>query len=406
MEQPSVNFSWLARADWVLLLFINFPIPLLNLVRSGLTYDAIQQFVFEFGLSIFLVIVLAVVTDHCRGYFAPVSRRLDENMFNSLQASLNEQMLHPPGLTLRRLEFVPNDFSIGAHVRGVLRPRVVISAGMLVGLVSKNPYANAILSHEIGHIRHFDRFLPGLIGLVVLEIFGHFFKASSEATYDISLDGHSADMVFPLVVVLYKILVLGGLLAIFSRYREFYADAQALLLTNFPGKYVEMLQSAAFGKDTHASLFHPSVRRRAQEALCGYRVLRKMRAWRCYLFIAALASLFQYLALDEGFVVQYALGTFIMFSGALVFEIFRRMLIRPGLATRSLKSTTFSRAETWANTSERRTSWNAFPVIFLLLGFLCALYVADAIAPGSQTVKGLAGGLVYAIYRSMRSAKR
>ena len=62
-----------------------------------------------------------------------------------------------------KITIVPRDVSLGAHVRGILRQRIVISGGMVPALLKGDERALAILFHEYGHIRNWDKFLPGIV---------------------------------------------------------------------------------------------------------------------------------------------------------------------------------------------------------------------------------------------------
>jgi hypothetical protein len=62
-----------------------------------------------------------------------------------------------------RLLVVPHDLSLGAHVRGTVWQRIVISGGMIPAIISNDERALTILCHEFGHIKNWDKFLPGIV---------------------------------------------------------------------------------------------------------------------------------------------------------------------------------------------------------------------------------------------------
>ena len=397
-----LHFSRLARLDWLLLFLLNFPVPLYELCRSQWDMGAFLQFFLATAGFVLLIICLAVFIDAFRGYLAPQSSRLDANTLASLRVAINEQNIDSKSLKLNRLEVVPSDLTMGAHVRGVLWPRIVISGGMLMGLLMKDPRADAILSHERSHINHLDRYLPGLIGLAIFEVVGTFLKFSMENANDPSF-ARSELLQSALALVAYKVFVLGGFVSAFSHYREYYADAAALASTNVPASYLALLESCASAEKSHASLFHPSFRARLKQARNGSTVLRRMLFWRGYLVVAGIVSLTQYLFLDGGFIEKYALASSLAFGAVLMGEIMRVPLLKVGEPLNVRRQVSKApHPEKCRPQETRQGGWSLIPIIVLLFGFIFVLIVGDIFAPGDTTVRAIGGGIVYVIYRSLR----
>ena len=151
-----------------------------------------------------------------------------------------------------RLCYIPNDLSIGAHVRGVARPIIVVSAGLLVALRRRDRSAEAILLHEIAHVAHFDRLLVSLFAIWVINIFLSIFSG-----YEVFGDA------WPIFVVLNVIITLVICLG-FAKRREFSADASAAIVVGFDN-YCSLLRSATGShSSTSTGLFHPSLKGRLE----------------------------------------------------------------------------------------------------------------------------------------------
>ncbi|MBY3182757.1 M48 family metalloprotease [Rhizobium laguerreae] len=92
-----------------------------------------------------------------------------------LKSSVDEILsgfLRPVGFRFRsgRVRVIMTDLSIGAHVRGVIRPRIYVSGALLINLLEGNNAARAILAHELAHIYNHDRWLPGIVTVAFISI--------------------------------------------------------------------------------------------------------------------------------------------------------------------------------------------------------------------------------------------
>lgn len=291
---------------------------------------------------------------------------------------------------------------MGAHVRGVLWPFVVISGGMLVGLFKRHPDANAIMSHEISHIQHGDRFLPGLIGCVLFQIVGTSFQIAND---DWTGVGAWEVVLFGLAIFVYQVLVFGTMVSCFSHYREYYADANALNISSAPGHYIALLESAATRSTERFAFFHPSLARRVVQARNGFPVLRRTLFWKIYLFLAGGVSLFQYLVLDTGFIVQYALANFILSLVCLGFECCRTLLLKRRADAPERPGGRRVSKEKWTSKSLTPTAppRPILPTLFLWTGCVIVIALSNYLTEGSAAVISVGGAIVYCIYRFLKT---
>jgi Zn-dependent protease with chaperone function len=194
-------------------------------------------------------LILSVIVDYARGLKGPPLKTISEPILKRVREVLDADGLARSSLSPERFEFNGTDLAMGAHVKGVIRPHLVISGGLLVGLIRRDARANAIVCHEIAHIEHYDRLLPGIIGLTAIEIVGAPIIAVVRQTKVNHLQ-NSELLTLLAIVFAYKLLVSGGILSILSRRRELYADARALALTKDHETYIEILRLARFSHIT------------------------------------------------------------------------------------------------------------------------------------------------------------
>jgi hypothetical protein len=278
----------------------------------------------------------------------------------------------------------------------------VVSAGMLVGLLRKNPDANAIMSHEIAHLEHFDRFLPGMIGLVFFQIVGSAFKIIFiDERYGLS---EADNFIFTVQTIIYQLIVFTIVISCMSKYREYYADANALCRSIEPERYVDLLRNAVARENSRFSLFHPSLASRIKQSCEGFVVLRRTWFWKIYLLLAGGVSLIQYLVIDEGFIVQYTMANFFACLICLGVELIRPLLFR-FLPSRLSKAHCTAIEEVYkAEQIHEKSNWALGPKFALLAGFIGVIYLSDTFANGDKTVTSIGAALVFAAYRCWRSA--
>jgi Zn-dependent protease with chaperone function len=388
-----------ARADWLMLLAFTFPIqivqPLLLLgsPQPLLFIPALLESALQIGLLAALVCALALIVDTVVAAF----RRTTTIVPFNLEARLAETLTKKFGEEIRHvaqdIRVLPSDLSLGAHVRGFLRPQLVISGGMLVGLLRKTPSANAILGHELAHIQHFDRLFFGIIGLTALEFVGRFVKYSIS---DMSFDTLNwEDFAGLLVLTIYQIVVFGLLLSRISRYREYYADARAVqLLGGDLVAYRNVLTSGAQHNGLLGKFFHPSVAERLRSLDDGYAILRRVHFWKVYWVVAGSVAYLQWKFVENSFVEYYGYCGFVLAIALLLFELLRPWAIGSGASKRAFSSTILPEFF-WNRTFLRRS--------FLLSGFVVVVVIADKLSlndPG--TIISIGGGIVYVVSRAIK----
>jgi Peptidase family M48 len=157
---------------------------------------------------------------------------------------------------ISRIQLVPRDLSLGAHVQGILSQRIVISGGMIPALLGNEERALTILFHEYGHIRNWDKFLPGI---VVYSLINCIFYI----------------IAFKIVGVVIAVLIYGTTSYVCRR-REFYADAYSAALVNSKVPLVNTLDAA---EKCDRTFFHPSLVERINAAGNGFPVMKPSFLW-------------------------------------------------------------------------------------------------------------------------------
>lgn len=218
------------------------------------------------------------------------------------------------GLRDDQLLLQPNDMTIGAHVSGIIRQRIVVSAGLLVSLMKGDGDGPAIIAHERAHIRQWDLFMIGFIGIAILDVA---LNPIAIIYYEFIL-GPIAPMSFLyLLLATAHALLIIGILSWLSRNREYYADAAAIRVLGDVEQYVALLSRRGISEGSDFHLFHPSFARRIREIETGFRSIRRQTFWRLYLlFYFSMGFVVPYLpwikADRVGFDEGYAIVAFLM----------------------------------------------------------------------------------------------
>ena len=326
------TFSGLARNDWLMLFALTFPVQIIGVGRClfGERCDAVTWVfaVLELVAVGLVAIGLAIVVDQLRTYQSAKPEALGADHLTRVIKAVELAGVSIGERTLRKIRVLKNDLSMGAHVHGVLRPHVVISGGMLVGILRQDVRALAILAHETAHLQHFDQLLPGIIGLSGFEILGRIYKFVSQDLSD-GLDV-GAFTAFSLVAV----GMMGMMVVAVSRisvYRELYADAKGIALTGNVAAYTEVLRQISGRESKSSGFFHPSPDTRLKQLQEGYPLLRKATFWKLYWIAVFMTSWFQWWMarlLDSenggGHAAQYAGGGALIALACLCFEFTRR----------------------------------------------------------------------------------
>lgn len=391
----SPNFTGLARLEWYELIFFSFPtllvLTITALIKVGPGFAVvsfINYSISSLGSAIIYFIsgcTVSYIIDKWRCWSSKaVPQALPYEKRRQLNQVLTEIFKDGCGIRAESILWCPQDLLMGAHVRGIIQPQIVVSGGLFLGILRKNPRAIGILAHEIAHIEHYDRLLPGLIGMMFFEIFLgpiYYYWGAARVLDDSYLFETT------LILFIYKFFVFGGLLCLMSRSREIYADASAAqYLTR--DEYVTLLKSMRGAEKYQYSFFHPSVSKRIKEAQSGFATLHNRWLWRAYFVAATAVSWLQLWQMsisgvtDVGY--EYIYSASCMGTAILVLEGFRgplmRSRVRFGVPMPSLPR----------------------PVIrFLLLigGVGCAAYVS---AEFGQTVGLIVGGVAYAIFSALK----
>ena len=196
------------------------------------------------------------------------------------------------GLRDDQLLLQPNDMTIGAHVSGIIRQRIVVSAGLLVSLMKGDGDGPAIIAHERAHIRQWDLFMVGFIGIGIVDVI---LNPLITLYYEF-IRGPIVPMSFLylLLATTHAFLII-GILSWLSRNREYYADAAAIRVLGNVEQYKALLSRRSISEGSDFHLFHPSFARRIREIETGFRAIRRQTLWRLYLLFY----------LSMGFVVPY-----------------------------------------------------------------------------------------------------
>ena len=397
-----MNYSRLARLEWIQLLLFTFaspfvepflfltsPYPVLffaELIRNSIpaivlyiTIYVCGAFIVAQALSVWRTMRLGIKAD-------PLPSQSFDDLKSVLvtHSSLFSRM--SPGSILLNAR----DLRMGAHVRGVIVPKIVISGGLFVGLMQNNRKAISIFSHEIAHIRHSDLLIPGFIGASVLEVVGTSIKAFISFSTEFNL---LKALLLSFAVLFYKFFVSTGLLWILSRNREFYADAFAVEITKDSDSYKSLLNSVV-GREQHRwSFFHPSLSKRALELASGFKVIRRAVLWRLYFVCATLVSYVQwhFSDLDNNYVLIY-FSTLVMGIIVLLSEMLRNSILK------SKDSTELGRNKprTLSKGNKLLIRWT-----FLLVGYTTAVIVGEGIF-SSHNMAMILGGLVFVLGNLVR----
>lgn len=149
---------------------------------------------------------------------------------------------------IARLRVLFGDLSVGAHVSGLIIPKIAISGGLFLGLLTNNWASKAIVAHEIGHVRNGDRWLFGVIaavfGLSAMQAFDLLLpsvfdrtqiaislRGISESESRSFLNGISGGDPYPGIIRWISIATHLFILRCILHWREYAADAVAVLTT-------------------------------------------------------------------------------------------------------------------------------------------------------------------------------
>lgn len=326
------TFSGLARNDWVMFFALTFPVQIIGVTScifgDGCDATTLVFSLLELAAVCLIVIGLAVVVDRFRTYRSARPEALRPEAVARVVKAIAQAGVSIDEGTLARIRVLKNDLSIGAHVHGVIRAHVVISGGMLVGILRQDSRALAVLAHEVAHLQHFDQMLPGMVGLSGFEIAARTFNLMTQHPSEgLSSTGATAFFVVAMGMMAMMVLVISRL----SVYREFYADAKGVALTGNVAAYTEVLRQISGRESASGGFFHPSPTKRLDQLQQDYPLLRKATFWKFYWAAVLVTSWFQWWMArlfdpenGGGHTAQYAGGGALVAIACLCFELTRR----------------------------------------------------------------------------------
>lgn len=331
------TFTPLARIEWVLLIAFSFPIQVASPVvcyftQACILSDALVDSAFGALFLAALTSILAMLVDSVRGQLSKPAAILSHDIQANLTHCLSHVHIGIPAPVLMRTRVLRTDLALGAHTRGIFRPYLVISGGLLVGLLRKDPRASAILCHELAHLDHFDRLLPGLMGLIFFQVVGTAVKTVSQMV----AEGQTGtdDVLRFLFLAVYNAIVLSFVLSSVSKYREFYADAKAVSIFGDQIAYVDLLNSASGRETRKLSFFHPTLAKRVAQVTNGFPVLRRAVFWRIFWPLNLIISWYQWwmsrlYAFGDAHFEQYTESVILVSACCIAFEFVRGSLAPP-----------------------------------------------------------------------------
>jgi Zn-dependent protease with chaperone function len=399
---PALNYSRMARLEWYQVIFLTFATPFVQPFMFLFSGDPSSFVVSLITHSIPIFIVTSLLYLVCGFFVASAlsgyrvirsgvkAQPIPSNIRMSIWKSLMAHKQVNSGVTTDQLRMNPADLLMGAHVRGVLSPKIVLSGGLIIGLMRGDPKSLAVLAHEMGHIRHLDLLIPGFIGIALTDIFG--LPLQFIVTMDLDFTGFEVAGMAT-AILLYKLSIMGMFLSLFSRRREFYADAMALQVTRDPEAYISLLSSLSGREKDRRSFFHPSLEKRISEVKNGFKSIRYAMSWRIYLLVATGTSgaIHMYNISQNEDAPFMLINAYTFFAGCflLVLEMFRsaalRMPLHPVGGQHRSRST---------------LSYVLFRYAFLLLGFVGAT-VIGAVIESPEAIPFMGGG-VYVIFKVMK----
>lgn len=218
-------------------------------------------FIFAIPIYIIFLILAAIPIEFILNLFRVKSTALPEwsrNDFDQLFAEMRSR--GAISWNSDRVRYIENDLSCGAQVRGILRPTIIVSAGLLIAVKRRDLLAKAILAHELAHIAHFDRLTISNYALWVANLLSPFYLDGAKPSSP--LGGWE-------ITWLWGSLASLALCGFFSRRRELAADASGVILAG--NDVYSKLMSSAVG--THArnvgTFFHPSMSTRWKSAMAN-----------------------------------------------------------------------------------------------------------------------------------------
>ena len=144
----------------------------------------------------------------------------------------------------------PNAFTYGRKKDDA---RIILTKGIFNLLTPEE--VKAVVSHELGHIAHYDMLLMTIVQIVPLILY-HIYKVTyktAESKSDNNDEGSVIGMIGLVAYILY--IFCEYVILWFSRIREYYADEFAVITTGNPNSLVSALVKVGYGLTTNSNTF-------------------------------------------------------------------------------------------------------------------------------------------------------
>lgn len=348
---------------------------LILLALYGLVFAVGDVFLVHARAPIWSAIAFVLITVGIQYSIGPwlIEAFLDIDFSQPLPArnqAFIERLCAEQGLRVPRIGVIqsgtPNAFSFG-HVPG--NSRVVVTSGLLEVLTPEE--ANAVLAHEIGHIKHWDFVVMTIAALVPLLLYQiYVFTERIDSLRAVAVSAYFCYWVSQFVVLM------------LNRTREYFADNYSARVTQAPGALSSALVKIAYGMIREEGEYQRTMREGDSDAKSSHRRTRR---------VAGAVSVMGISNLRSG--TALALGTANAAEAAVVM---RWDLVNPWARIYELSSThpltalrvrelnreamAMQQAIEYPLPQDRRAGWGRFSIEFLLwiVPWLAAAILAAA----------------------------
>lgn len=236
------------------------------------------------------------------------AQNIDERIVTGLFGIGENSELLYEAITKKKIRYLKGDFSASACVIGIILPKIIISHGLLIALMKRDPAASSIVAHEYAHILGADRLTLALASGVGLGLL--------LTPLDVVLSSRlgALEIVLSLAQVFLSIL---GLMYLFRR-REFAADYIASKIVG-EDSYRNLLLRAPIER---FSIFHPSPKARISAFEGVHVAVKASYFFYYYLLITIFGVVYLAIATSDhlGVVVKYAVVVFALGVIGMCFE--------------------------------------------------------------------------------------
>lgn len=259
--------KWISRVELLLVFFMFAPILGVYLyLLFPINFIGGQVYFFAYygvGLvepvayGILAIYAAALLSDLYFSRKRPAGKDLPVAIKNPFQNALDR--LHAAGspkFSSSRVKVAAGDLSMGAHIRGIMSPRLVISGGLLVAFLRQDKRADAIIAHELSHISHLDRFFHAF-----LLIWSVNFVYTAFALAERMLSGERFEHIFLNLFIQFVAC------SLISERREVAADIAAATVVGKDVYLSVLTPSNGAHNKSGGSYFHPPLAHRRKQVL-------------------------------------------------------------------------------------------------------------------------------------------